>query len=64
MQAIAEANLVPLAAAAMQFPLREPVVANVLIGTAKPSSLARNMELLNVTVPDAAYCAFEPFTIR
>ncbi|TXR47890.1 aldo/keto reductase [Phyllobacterium endophyticum] len=64
MQAIAEANLVPLAAAAMQFPLREPVVANVLIGTAKPSSLARNMELLNVTVPDAAYSAFEPFTIR
>src|SRR5918998_818673 len=59
MQALAEDNLVPLAAAAMQFPLREPVVANVLIGTAKPSSLARNMDLLNVTVPDAAYAAFE-----
>jgi D-threo-aldose 1-dehydrogenase len=64
MQAIAEDNLVPLAAAAMQFPLREPAVANVLIGTAKPSSLTRNMALLNVTVPDAAYSAFESFTIR
>ena len=64
MQKIAQANSMPLAAAAMQFPLREPVVANVLIGTAKPSSLTRNMELLNVNVPEAAYAAFEPFTIR
>ncbi|MRG57632.1 aldo/keto reductase [Phyllobacterium sp. SYP-B3895] len=64
MQDIAEANAIPLAAAAIQFPLREPVVANVLIGTAKPSSLTRNIELLSVKVPDAAYAAFEPFTIR
>ncbi len=64
MQDVAEANSIPLAAAAMQFPLREPVVANVLIGTAKPSSLTRNMELMQVKVPDAAYTAFDPFTIR
>ncbi len=64
MQKIAEDNGIPLAAAAMQFPLREPVVANVLIGTAKPSSLTRNMELLKVNVPDAVYAAVEPFTIR
>lgn len=64
MQEIAEANSIPLAAAAIQFPLREPVVANVLIGTAKPSSLTRNLELMSVKVPDAAYAAFEPFTIR
>lgn len=64
MQDIAERRSVPLAAAAMQFPLREPVVANVLIGTAKPSSLIRNMELLNVNVPDAVYAEMEPFTIR
>ncbi|MDR6635295.1 D-threo-aldose 1-dehydrogenase [Phyllobacterium sp. 1468] len=64
MQKIAEANSIPLAAAAMQFPLREPVVANVLIGTAKPSSLTRNMELLKVDVPDSVYAAVEPFTIR
>lgn len=64
MQKIAEANSIPLAAAAMQFPLREPVVANVLIGTAKPSSVTRNMELLTVEVPDAVYAAVEPFTIR
>ena len=64
MQEIAEDNDIPLAAAAVQFPLREPVVANVLIGTAKPSSLTRNMELLKVNVPDAVYAAVEPFTVR
>ena len=63
MQKIAEANSIPLSAAAMHFPLREPVVANVLIGTAKASSLTRNMELLKVDVPDAVYAAVEPFTI-
>ncbi|PSH65575.1 pyridoxal 4-dehydrogenase [Phyllobacterium brassicacearum] len=64
MQEIAEDNDIPLAAAAVQFPLRESVVANVLIGTAKPSSLTRNMELLKVNVPDAVYAAVEPFTVR
>ncbi|MEK1885983.1 MAG: aldo/keto reductase [Phyllobacterium sp.] len=64
MQDIAEANSIPLAAAAIQFPLREPVVANVLIGTAKPASLTRNLELLSVKVPEAVYAAAAPFTIR
>ncbi len=64
MQQIAEDNGIPLAAAAIQFPLQEPVVANVLTGTAKPSSLTRNMALLKVNVPDAVYAAVEPFTIR
>lgn len=64
MQEIAGAYAIPLAAAAMQFPLREPVVANVLIGTAKAASLTRNMDLLNVTIPEAAYEEMEQFTIR
>ncbi|KXF79573.1 pyridoxal 4-dehydrogenase [Paramesorhizobium deserti] len=64
MQEVAQENGIPLAAAAMQFPLREPVVANVLIGTAKPSSLTRNMELMKIDVPEKAFAAFEPFTIR
>ena len=64
MQEITGAYAIPLAAAAMQFPLREPVVANVLIGTAKAASLTRNMDLLNVTIPEAAYEEMEQFTIR
>ncbi|MGH6860289.1 MAG: aldo/keto reductase, partial [Phyllobacterium sp.] len=64
MQEVAKENAIPLAAAAMQFPLRQPLVANVLIGTAKPASLARNMELLSVDVPEKAYDDMERYTIR
>ncbi|MEP7456521.1 aldo/keto reductase [Phyllobacterium sp. SB3] len=64
MEAIAKSHSIPLAAAAIQFPLREPAVANVLIGTAKAASLTRNMDLLNVAVPDAFFAEVEQFTIK
>jgi D-threo-aldose 1-dehydrogenase len=64
MERIAAAHGVPLAAAALAFPLRENTVATVLLGTAKPSSLLRNLELLTMKVPDAAFADFEPFTLR
>ncbi|MEP9372118.1 aldo/keto reductase [Mesorhizobium sp. KR1-2] len=64
LEATAQAHGIPLAAAALQFPLHEPAVATVLIGTAKPSSLARNLDLLNTRVPEAAYADFEPHTFR
>jgi D-threo-aldose 1-dehydrogenase len=63
MEAIAAQNGYPLAAAAMQFPLAEPSVATVLIGTAKASSLRRNMELLGIEVPRDDYAKFRPHTI-
>ncbi|KAB0268136.1 aldo/keto reductase [Microvirga brassicacearum] len=50
---------VPLAAAALQFPLQHPAVATVLIGTAKASSLSRNLELLETPVPEDAWRSFE-----
>ncbi|WP_099827672.1 aldo/keto reductase [Oceaniglobus indicus] len=46
---------VALANAALHFPLRNPVVASVLIGTAKPSSLTRNLDLFSHPVPDALW---------
>lgn len=64
METVAKSHSVPLAAAAMQFPLREAVVANVLIGTAKAASLNRNMDLLNVTIPEAFFAEVEQFTIK
>lgn len=64
MENVAESNGYPLAAAALQFPLQEPVVASVLLGTAKPSSLARNLELLSVNVPKSSYADFVSHTIR
>ena len=53
----------PLAAAALEFPLHDPVVATVLVGTAKASSLTRNMDLLNTKVPGAEFDKYRPQTI-
>lgn len=64
METLAERYSVPLAAAALQFPLREPAVANVLIGTAKAASLSRNMDLLNVTISEAFFAEVEQFAIK
>ncbi len=42
---------VPLAAAALQFPLRHPAVASVLLGPRSPTQLAQNLDLLDVQIP-------------
>ncbi|MBX5084649.1 aldo/keto reductase [Rhizobium lentis] len=63
MEAIAKRHGVPLAAAAMQFPLRDPIVASVLIGTAKPSSLTRNMETVATPLADGIFAEIEPYTL-
>ncbi|MEE9428619.1 MAG: aldo/keto reductase [Paracoccaceae bacterium] len=43
---------IPLATAALQFALRHPASISVLLGTAKPSSLLRNLDALETTLPD------------
>jgi D-threo-aldose 1-dehydrogenase len=63
MEEIAKRRGLPLAAPALQFPLRDPAVSSVLIGTAKPSSLVRNMENIATRVPDDVYAEFEPYTL-
>ncbi|WP_323767848.1 aldo/keto reductase [Marinovum sp.] len=52
LQAQAEALGVPLATAALQFAMRHPATASVLLGTAKPGSLARNLDALAAPVPE------------
>lgn len=59
MEQIAAEHDVPLAAAALQFPLHDPNVSTVLIGTAKPESLQRNLTNLSVQVPGEAWPAFD-----
>jgi D-threo-aldose 1-dehydrogenase len=59
MEVAARSRGIPLAAAAMQFPLRDPNVATVLIGTAKPSSLKRNLHDLATQVPQEAWQVFD-----
>ncbi|MCY1247579.1 Pyridoxal 4-dehydrogenase [compost metagenome] len=63
MERIALERGVPLAAAAMQFPLDNPVVASVLLGTAKPESLRRNADALRHKLSSEDFAAFEPYTL-
>ncbi|CAH2395795.1 aldo/keto reductase [Mesorhizobium ventifaucium] len=63
MEKIAAEGGYPLAAAAFQFPLHEPVVASVLTGTAKPTNLTRNLELLGVKVPETDFAKYDTYTI-
>lgn len=63
LEELAGLNGVPLAAAAMQFPLQHPAVASVLLGTAKPASLLRNVELIGVQVPAALYLEANDHTL-
>lgn len=63
MQKIAEEGGVSLAAAALQFPLRNASVASILIGTAKPSSLTRNVKLLADRLPEESWGKFDSVAI-
>ena len=63
MEEIAARHGLPLAAPAMQFPLANPLVASVLIGTAKASSLTRNMDLIEPKLPASLYEEFEALTL-
>lgn len=62
METLAAAAGFPLAQAALQFPLHEPCVASVLVGTAKASSVQRNMQLLDTALPAEEYEKFRSLT--
>ncbi|WP_426125696.1 aldo/keto reductase [Pararhizobium sp. PWRC1-1] len=63
METIARSQGLPLAAPAIQFPLQSPAVASVLLGTAKPSSLTRNMELTERRLQSDDFKAYEAHTL-
>ena len=62
LQARSDAIGVPLATAAMQFALRHPAAVSVLLGTAKASSLTRNLDALAVAWPEGADQIFDPIS--
>ncbi|NDV00085.1 aldo/keto reductase [Pseudoroseicyclus sp. CLL3-39] len=57
LQARAEAAGLPLATAALHFARRQPAVASVLLGTAKASTLQRNLAALAEELPEGAEAA-------
>lgn len=63
METIARSQGLPLAAPAIQFPLQSPAVASVLLGTAKPSSLVRNMELAERRLQPDDFTAYDAHTL-
>lgn len=63
MEAVAVEAGTTLAAAALHFPLREPLTASVLIGTARPSSLRRNIALFDTPVPDETWPRFDALAL-
>jgi len=52
---VCSAHGVPLAAAALQFPLAHPAVVSVVVGLASPDQLASTLELHKTFIPDALW---------
>jgi D-threo-aldose 1-dehydrogenase len=55
MQAACERHGVPLAAAALQFSLREPRITSTVVGMSRPERVAQTVELASLTIPDALW---------
>jgi D-threo-aldose 1-dehydrogenase len=54
-EAVCRRHNVPLAAAALQFPLHHPAVATVIPGARTPGEVAANLKLLATDIPDALW---------
>jgi D-threo-aldose 1-dehydrogenase len=52
---VCTAHGVPLAAAAIQFPLGQPSIAAIVPGAVTPEEMARNVELMTLSVPPALW---------
>jgi D-threo-aldose 1-dehydrogenase len=55
LEAMCAGHGVPLAAAAVQFPLRHPAVVSVVIGARSPEEIDEDAQLLEIPVPDALW---------
>jgi D-threo-aldose 1-dehydrogenase len=51
-EAVCQRRGVPLAAAALQFSLRDPRITSTIVGMTKPERIAQTLELARVAVPD------------
>jgi D-threo-aldose 1-dehydrogenase len=54
-EAVCRRHNVPLAAAALQFPLHHPAVASVIPGARTPGEVQSNLTLLAIAIPDALW---------
>lgn len=63
-EAIIERYGMSLAQAALNFPFSHPAVSSILIGTHKPESLKRNLEMLGRPLPQSMLAELEPLVLR
>jgi D-threo-aldose 1-dehydrogenase len=59
MEAACARHGVPLAAAALQFSMRDPRIASTIIGMSKPERIAQTIELAAVAIPAALWDELE-----
>ena len=60
MEALCAEHGVPLAAAALQFSLRDPRVTSTIVGMSEPKRVAQTVELAEFEIPDALWDALLP----
>lgn len=56
---ICEQHGIPLAAAALQFSIRDPRVGTTIVGMTRPERIAQTAELVNLSIPDALWSDLE-----
>jgi D-threo-aldose 1-dehydrogenase len=59
MQRLCAAYGLPLAAAALQFPLRNPAVSTVVAGVRSAAEIHEDLDLLEVPVPEELWTALD-----
>jgi D-threo-aldose 1-dehydrogenase len=64
MQKACEAFAVPLAAAALQFSLRDPRVTSTIVGVSDPARIATTLDLANTLIPDELWGLLDHLTPR
>lgn len=55
---------VPIAAAALQFPLRHPVVTDVVVGAVEPEQVRDNADLLQTVIPEQLWAELDALAAR
>ena len=63
MQSICADYGVPLAAAALQFSLRDPRITSTVVGATRPERIQDTLELAQVSIPEEVWIRLKPLAI-
>jgi D-threo-aldose 1-dehydrogenase len=64
MQRACEHHRVPLAAAALQFSMRDPRVAATVVGLSTPERVAQTVQYAELSIPEELWAELEALTAR